>query len=131
MQQSESSLETVDNYNEEQRLTYLIQQTLNHNEVWLLTDEHGCVMLNTEDEDCVPIWPSKALAQAWATGEWQHCQAQAISLKDWQNKWTPGLIDDDLAIVACPNSQEQGIILDPEELDDMLVKAANKRKRKQ
>ncbi len=24
-------------------------------EVWILTDEHGCVMLNTEDEDCVPV----------------------------------------------------------------------------
>ncbi len=131
MQQPEPSLQTIDNYNDEQRLTYLIQQTLNHNEVWLLTDEHGCVMLNTEDEDCIPVWPSKVLAQAWATDEWQHCQAQAISLKDWQNKWTPGLIEDDLAIVAYPNSQEQGIILDPQELADMLVKAANKRQRKQ
>lgn len=131
MQQSTPDLHTIDNYNDEQRLTHLIQHVLNHQEIWLLTDEYGCVMLNTEDEDCVPIWPSEALAQAWATNEWQHCQAQAISQKDWQSKWTPGLIEDDLALVVWPNSQEQGIVLYPDEFEAMLDKAANKRQRKQ
>ena len=54
-----------------QRAVYFVKEAVAQNELWILTDEHGCVMLNTEEEDCVPVWPNKEFAQAWATDEWQ------------------------------------------------------------
>ncbi len=103
-----------------QRAAYFINETVNENQLWILTDEHGCVMLNTEDEDCVPVWPNKEFAEAWATDEWQTCQAEAISLNKWFSRWTHGLTDDDLALVVFPSQDEQGLVFYPDELEHEL-----------
>ena len=83
-------------------------------------------MLNTEDEDCVPVWPNKEFAQAWATGEWSDCEAKGISLSKWFSHWTQGLIDDDLAIVVFPNFEEDALVIYPDELDYELKRQAKK-----
>lgn len=112
--------------NGENRLQHLVQQVVEQQEIWILTDEHGCVMLNTEDEDCIPVWPEQAFAQAWATQEWAHCTAEAISFKKWLSHWTPGLIEDELGIVVFPDDNQEGLILFPDELESMLQKKLNK-----
>ncbi|TPH15579.1 DUF2750 domain-containing protein [Litorilituus lipolyticus] len=130
MSLNSQDLDTIENYNEEQRLSFLIQQAIEHNSLWILADEHGCVMLNTDDEDCVPVWPNEALAQRWATEEWQQCQAEAITLNKWFSRWTMGLLDDELALVAFPNQQNQGLVIYPDEFEEMLKKAQRKKGRK-
>ena len=50
---SNEQLNTIEKYDEEKRLSYLLQQVVSNQEIWILADEHGCIMLNTEDEDCV------------------------------------------------------------------------------
>lgn len=102
------------------RAVYFVKEAVAQNELWILTDEHGCVMLNTEEEDCVPVWPNKEFAQAWATEEWQECQPEAISLNKWFSRWTQGLTDDDLAIVVFPSQDEQGLVYYPDELEHEL-----------
>ena len=124
------AIETIENYDDEHRLNYLIQQAVEHNTLWILADEHGCVMLNTDEEDCVPIWPNEALAQRWATEEWQHCHAESISLNKWFSRWTMGLLDDELALVAFPNQQNQGLVVYPDEFEEMLKKAQRKKGKK-
>ena len=32
-----------------QRYKYLLKEVVNLGEIWILTDEHGCVMLSTDD----------------------------------------------------------------------------------
>jgi hypothetical protein len=103
-----------------QRAVYFVKEAVAQNELWILTDEHGCVMLNTEEEDCVPVWPNKEFAQAWATDEWQDCQPEAISLNKWFSRWTHGLADDELAIVVFPSQDEQGLVYYPDELEHEL-----------
>ena len=103
-----------------QRAVYFVKEAVAQNELWILTDEHGCVMLNTAEEDCVPVWPNKEFAQAWATDEWQDCQPEAISLNKWFSRWTHGLADDELAIVVFPSQDEQGLVYYPDELEHEL-----------
>ncbi|MBO9489770.1 DUF2750 domain-containing protein [Endozoicomonas sp. G2_1] len=121
-------LKTISQYNVEQRYQYLLKEVVSQRQVWILTDEHGCVMLNTEDEDCVPVWPSQAFAESWATGDWQDCKPEAISLNKWHSRWTQGLLDDELAIVAFPNEAEEGLVVFPDEFDFDLNKQARKTK---
>lgn len=102
---------------DEKRATYFVKEVVKNNQLWILTDEHGCVMLNTEDEDCVPVWPNEAFAQAWATDEWRDCQPEAISLNKWFSRWSHGLMDDELAVVVFPSQQEQGLVYFPDELE--------------
>ncbi|MBQ4851527.1 DUF2750 domain-containing protein [Pseudoalteromonas sp. MMG012] len=111
-----------------QRYKYLIKEVSSSELVWILTDEHGCVMLNSDDEDCVPIWPNEEFAILWATGDWQDCKPQSISLKKWHAKWTDGLAEDELAIAVFPIPDQDGLIVYPDEFDYELVKYRKNKK---
>ncbi|MGR5179056.1 DUF2750 domain-containing protein [Vibrio parahaemolyticus] len=119
-------IDEISRYDEEKRLKYSVKTMVQERQIWILTDEHGCVMLNTEDEDCVPVWPHQELAEQWATGEWDNCKAEAISLNKWHSRWTYGLEDDELAVVVFPNQNEEGVVLFPDEFDFELKKQASK-----
>ena len=123
-----TKIDIINNYDVEQRFAYLLKETITNDELWILTDEHGCVMLNTADEDCVPVWPNKEFAQSWATGEWAACQPVSVDLDTWFSRWIPGLIDDELAIVAFPNNNDEGQVLFPDEFEYELIKKRKKLK---
>ncbi|WP_117233216.1 DUF2750 domain-containing protein [Vibrio maerlii] len=124
---TEEQIKQVNAMNEEQRFNYCMKEIVSNRQVWILTDEHGCVMLNTEDEDCVPVWPNEEFASQWATGEWEHCKPEPISTAKWYSRWTYGLEDDELSVVVFPNSNEEGVILYPDEFEQELRKQERKR----
>ncbi len=117
---SDDTLRALADLNGEQRYKYMIKSALENEQIWILADEDGCVMLNTQDEDCVPIWPHEEAALAWANGQWKDCKPTAIALKKWLQDWTPGLIEDDLALAVFPNAEEEGLVIYPDELDFAL-----------
>jgi hypothetical protein len=121
-------LADVAQYSPEQRLDYLVKEIVKHQKVWILTDDDGCVMLNTDDEDCAPVWPSEDFAQGWATGEWADCKAIAIDLKTWRTLWTYGLEGDNVAIAVFPGEDEQGLVISAQEFDYELQQVINKKK---
>ncbi|NQZ80223.1 MAG: DUF2750 domain-containing protein [Colwellia sp.] len=122
-----SLVEQIQAYDDEKRATYFFKEVVLNNKIWILTDEHGCVMLNTEEDDCIPVWPNEEFAQAWATDEWQACQAESISLNKWFSRWSHGLADDQLAVVVFPNQAEQGLVFFPDEIDFELKKQQKKK----
>ncbi|MDA9557307.1 DUF2750 domain-containing protein [Vibrio sp.] len=90
--------------------------------IWLLIDEHGSVLLNTEEEECVPVWPSEAHALQWATDEWEGFTAEPISVAKWKSRWTSGLEEDELAVVVYPDQEGEGLVLFPDEFEFELQK---------
>ncbi|WCP68191.1 DUF2750 domain-containing protein [Vibrio tubiashii] len=122
MSLSNEQLETVNKMRPDERFNYCIKEIAKNRKVWILTDEHGCVMLNTEDEDCVPVWPHQEFAEQWATGDWEHCKAEPISTAKWFSRWTHGLEDDELSVVVFPNDNEEGVVLYPDEFEVELKK---------
>jgi hypothetical protein len=114
------TLKKIQSYGAEKRYQYLLKQVAQHQEVWILKDEHGCVMLNSEDEDCVPIWPHKEAAEAWATEDWEQCRAESIDLDTWLSRWTKGLIDDEIAIAVFPDTNSEGLVVYPDEFEEQL-----------
>ncbi len=123
---TKEQIETVNKMRDEERFNYCVKEIAKQRKVWILTDEHGCVMLNTEDEDCVPVWPNEEFASEWATGEWEHCKAESISTAKWFSRWTYGLEEDELSVVVFPNGNEEGVVLYPDEFEFELKKRANK-----
>lgn len=100
---------------------YACSQMHSNNAVWILKDNDGCVMLTTEDEDGVPVWSECSLAEAWVNEDWQGCKAYSIELQTWYQKWTQGLIKDQLAVMINPSEfQEEGVVLSPEEFEQAL-----------
>ncbi|EPJ47482.1 MAG: hypothetical protein OFPII_12720 [Osedax symbiont Rs1] len=122
---------SVNELDSEQRFQYFIDEAIQQQQIWILTDQQGCVMLNTDDEDCVPVWPSEDSAQNWATADWQHCKAEPVALKVWQHRWTLGLEEDQFHVVVFPVEQQEGTVIHPQDLDAELrkkIKANNKAK---
>ena len=119
-------VKTIQQYDAQKRYNYLIQEVLKNKQIWLLVDEYGSVMLNSEEEECVPVWPNKEFALAWATEEWSHCRAEAVSLEKWHNRWTHGLEEDELAIVVFPDQNSEGLLFFPDEFDFELQQQAKK-----
>jgi len=123
---TEQQIKDIQKLDAQKRYQYLIKEVVKNRTIWLLVDEHGCVMLNSEDEDCVPVWPNEEFARAWATEEWAHCQPEPISLAKWHSRWTHGLEDDELALVIFPDQNSEGLIFFPDEFDFELKQQAKK-----
>ncbi|MFC7002939.1 DUF2750 domain-containing protein [Pseudobowmanella zhangzhouensis] len=49
----------------------------------------------------------------WINEDWAHCRPHKISLQDWQQKWLPGLADDDLDIIVFPLQHDGGVVESP------------------
>lgn len=124
---SDERVQEILSFDSEKRFSYCVKEVVTNRQIWILVDEDGCVMLNTEDEDCVPVWPNEEFAQAWANGDWENCKPEAISINKWHSRWTTGLEDDELSIVVFPNAEQEGVIVFPDEFDFELKKQAQKR----
>jgi len=116
-----TTIAAISQYDGDKRYQYLLKTVTVNRQIWILTDDDGAVMLNTQDEDCVPVWPNEEFAKAWATGDWQDCRAKSIDLDKWLHDWTPGLLDDDLCVVVFPSSSEgqdeEGLVVFADEFD--------------
>ncbi|GAM58575.1 hypothetical protein JCM19231_4247 [Vibrio ishigakensis] len=113
----------------QERFNLFFKSAIESKKIWLLIDEYGSVMLNTDDEECVPVWPSDEHALQWATGEWEGFTAEPISIAKWKSRWTRGLEEDELSLVVYPDQDGEGIILYPDEFEFELVKRENKARR--
>ena len=109
--------------NAEQRYDYFIQAVADLEKIWILVDEEGFVLVDADDERCIPVWPHAELAEQWISGDWAQCLAQAVDIATWLDKWTSGLDGDELAIAVFPHAQEPGVVIGPEEFAETLIEA--------
>jgi hypothetical protein len=107
----------------EQRYDYFIQAVADLEKIWILVDEEGFVLVDADEERCIPVWPHAELAELWINGDWAQCQAQAIDIATWLDKWTSGLDGDELAIAVFPHAAEPGVVIGPEEFSETLIEA--------
>ena len=112
------------------RYDHFMQQVVTTGEMWILKDEQGCMLLTAEGDDCIPVWPHPDYAKAWAAEEWAKCEPYAISLKTWLDRWVKGMEEDGLAVAVFPLPEAIGVIEDPGEVADSLLRQMNRQKRK-
>lgn len=103
-----------------ERLEASVELIKTSGKLFILKDEHGCVMLTTDDEDGIPVWPESSLALLWATEDWSDCEAMEISTKDFLNKWVGGMTQDNLTVMVCPVPGEEGEVMEPEEFAQQI-----------
>ncbi|WP_025819544.1 DUF2750 domain-containing protein [Shewanella marina] len=105
----------------EARYDHMVEEIKANKVIWTLQDNDGCVMLTTEDEDCIPMWPSEEAAALWAVDDWQDCEPLAIELGEWQERWVSGMEDDELFVAVFPVQDDLGVVVAPFELDQRLT----------
>jgi len=106
--------------NSQQRTDYFVEQVKHHQQVWILNDEDGAVMLTADDEDCIPVWPNQYSAELWRNEEWASCAATPISIATWLARWTKGMQNDDLSVAVFPIPGEDGLVVSADEFEQML-----------
>lgn len=116
-------LQDLQEMNAEQRYTYLLAQANEQQQLWILVGDGGSVLLNSDGNDCVPVWPHEELAEQHIQGDWSDCTCMAISLEDWHVRWTNGLTADQLHIAGFISDDEEGVIVSASDFDDDLLAA--------
>ncbi|MCH4293234.1 DUF2750 domain-containing protein [Shewanella sp. 3B26] len=117
---SKKTLAQITTLNPDARYDYLVEQVKANQEIWTLQDTDGCVMLTTEDEDCIPMWPTEEAAALWAVDEWKDCEPLAIPLNEWLERWVTGMEDDELLVAVFPVQDDLGVVVPPWELENRL-----------
>jgi hypothetical protein len=107
----------------EQRYDYFVNAVVDLEQIWILMDDEGFVLVTAEGEQCIPVWPHAELADLWIEGELAGCQSKAVDISTWLDKWTTGLNGDELSVAVFPHAEEPGVVLSPTELAETLLEA--------
>lgn len=105
------------------RYEYLVTQVANQGQIWSLRSDRGWVMVSTDEEECLPVWPSAEFAKPWINQDWSDCEPVAIDLDAWIKRWLPGMQKDGIALAVFPGTDENGMVVEPDELRDSLSHA--------
>lgn len=105
----------------DERYDYFVDAVIQWQQVWTLSSDKGTVLMSSEGEDCLPVWPHSDFASQWATGDWSDCSPMSIDLPAWLERWLPGLEEDGLVIAVFPGTEEEGIVVAPQDLRQALL----------
>ncbi|MDO6763642.1 DUF2750 domain-containing protein [Agarivorans sp. 1_MG-2023] len=115
-----SSVEENSRLTTKQRYQQFIEQARKTQQVWTLSDEQGCLIIETGDEKVLLLWSEQALAEHWASKDHSSFNALAISLSDLTEKWLPGMANDGFDVAVAPSFAGEGTIVAPLDLADEL-----------
>ncbi|MEO9655154.1 DUF2750 domain-containing protein [Marinomonas sp.] len=104
-----------------ERLAYFVEQAKATETVWSLSNEEGFVMVETDDGDCVMVWPDAEFASQWAIEDWEDCEPVAISLEVFTSQWLPSLAMDKITVAVFPNIGDEGNLSSAEELTELFA----------
>lgn len=105
----------------DKRYEYTIKKVADFEELWSLADNEGwCLIKNSEDNECVPVWPAEAFAQEYCTEEWANYCPKSIELAAWLSQWTPGMDRDGRKVAVFPVRGGRAVVVEPCNLKDDL-----------
>lgn len=109
----------------EQRFDYMLQCMQQEKQLWGLYGKNGWLLLQAEDDVCMPVWPKEDFARAWEKQDFPDCVPKAIELDAWQQQWLPGMKNNGTLILLFPLSDdEEGIMLEAQEFIECLDESA-------
>lgn len=104
-----------------ERHDYFVEKILEGGKVWTLGSDRGMVMMSSDGEECLPVWPHPDFAAAWASDDWSDCEPVPVELDAWLERWLPGMQSDEVVLAIFPGSGEDTMVVDPGELEETLL----------
>ncbi|MCZ2720715.1 DUF2750 domain-containing protein [Marinomonas sp. 15G1-11] len=80
-------------------------------DVWVLQDDQGCLIIELGSEKVLPIWNDSSLAEQWKGKEYEGFSASVIAFADFSSKWLPGMVRDGFKLGIAPNLAGEGIVV--------------------
>lgn len=102
------------------RFDYFLKRIQTSDQVWSLSNDEGYVMVETDEGDCVMVWPDAEFAAQWAVDEWDDCEPVSISLDEFKSTWLPSLRADEIDVAVFPNIEDEGKLLTAKDLIEYL-----------
>lgn len=102
------------------RYDYLLDTMMREERVWILSSDQGMVMMSSEGEQCLPVWPHPDFAAEWATGDWADCSPEPVDLQSWLERWLPGMEADGVVLAVFPTTDEETVVIDPPAMRELL-----------
>ncbi|WP_438466402.1 DUF2750 domain-containing protein [Marinomonas sp. PE14-40] len=106
---------------DDERMAYFVKQVKTFEQVWSLSNEEGFVMVETDEGDCVMVWPDADFAAQWAVDDWDDCEPVSVPLTEFKTNWLPSLEADNIDIAVFPNIEDEGKLIKANELAEALT----------
>jgi len=106
---------------DDERMAYFVKQVIASEQVWSLSNEEGFVMVETDEGDCVMVWPDADFAAQWAVDDWDDCEPVSVPLAEFKANWLPSLAADKIDIAVFPNIEDEGKLIKANELAEALT----------
>ena len=113
---SSQDFDAVSGMSADDRFDHLVEQTVKREAIWALRSEKGLVIMSSDGEECLPVWPHPDFAAAWATGDWSDCEPFKVDLAAWVERWLPGMKNDGLFLAAFPVGEEETSVVAPDDM---------------
>ena len=96
-----------------------IEQMTGKDELWVLSDGESFALLNSDGEDCLPLWDDAESARKWSNDP--ALAPRAVPLAAWFERWVPGLSEDNIMVAVNPGESGDAVVLSAEELADAML----------
>ena len=106
-----------------QRLSYFVDKCTEAGQVWTIgADEELIVLANDDDQQFVVAFPHPEFGQDWfSSTELDDVELVSIGTDDWARDILPGLKQAAIQILVFPTSENEGTLIDAEELAETLT----------
>ena len=114
-QLTETQINAINGMTDEVRYNHIVSQMRKNEVVWTLSDDRGCLVVDTGEEPCIVLFSHKELAELWAEGDYSDCKGLAIDLDAFLERWVPGMTKDGFFVALQPNLESESMVEAPED----------------
>ncbi len=105
----------------EERCDYALSRMIEYGQLWGLYGENGWLLLQADDDACLPVFPHEEFAKAWEKDDFPDCEPKQIEFDAWLQQWLPGMEKNGTLVLVFPLSDdEEGIMLSAQEVTQYL-----------
>ncbi|MBT0587258.1 DUF2750 domain-containing protein [Alteromonas oceanisediminis] len=110
----------------EERFDYFLQSLSQTPHFWGLYGENGWVMVESDGDLCLPIWPNDAFVVSWEREDFPKCEPKQILLNDFLAFWAAGLVKNNTLVLLFPcGEEEEGIVMAADEFAACITESSN------
>lgn len=116
-----AEIENVSKLGGPDRYRYLVKKVADTEAVWSLWRDGWALAADDILRTLVPVWPHSTYAARCATGPWSGYETRDIPLRDFIDRWLPGMVRDGRLVAAFPTPEGKGLEVDPLRMRDDLA----------
>lgn len=118
---TEAEVSAVVQLSKEEKYDYLLRQMIAQKEVWIIFDEDGMVLFESDKgEIVIPVWPHQEVAQLFCVGEYVDCQPGTVTLADFRKNELTEAVEQQFLVSVMPVPGMPALLVAPGEMENGL-----------